>query len=92
MALTAGQTDIAARIDAKMQELARGGHGDNSPNDMAIFAAMADHMPDFKRLLDTVTPGGMDELARKFAGFHRYAKILETIAARIQSGAIQAPR
>jgi hypothetical protein len=63
MALTAEQLRIAAGIDAKMQELARGG-GD----DIAIFAAMAGYMPDFKRLMDSVKPGDMDELGRKFTG------------------------
>jgi hypothetical protein len=87
MALTAEQLRIAAGIDAKMQEIARGGR-----DDMTIFAAMAGYMPDFKRLMDSAKPGDMDELGRKFTGFYRYAKILETIAAGIQSGAIKAPR
>jgi hypothetical protein len=28
----------------------------------------------------------MDELCRRYDGFHRYAKILETIAAGIEAG------
>lgn len=87
MTLTAQQLRIASRIDARMQTLLRTGQ-----DDMAIFAAMADHMPKFKRLLDTTRPDEMDELTRKFTGFYRYAKILETLAAGIQSGAIKVPR
>jgi hypothetical protein len=87
MTLTAQQLRIASRIDGRMQTLLRAGK-----DDMAIFAAMADHMPKFKQLLDTIRPGDMDELTRQFTGFYRYAKILETLAAGIQSGAIKVPR
>ena len=45
-------------------------------------------MPFFKMLLDS-GQDTMDELCRRFAGFYHYAKILETLAAGIQSGAIQ---
>jgi hypothetical protein len=34
----------------------------------------------------------MDELCRRFAGFFHYAKILEMVAAGIQSGAIKVPQ
>ncbi len=36
-------------------------------------------------------PSEIDDLARKFPGFHRYAKILEALADGIQSGAIPVP-
>lgn len=87
MALTAEQLWIASKIDTKMQKLVRAGR-----DDMAIMVAMADHMPKFKQLLDTTQPGDMDELTRKFSGFYRYAKILETLAAGVHSGAIKVPR
>ena len=53
---------------------------------------MAGHMADFKRLMDTAGQNDMNELGRRFAGFLRYAKILEMIAAGIQSGALKVPR
>ena len=87
MALTAEQLRIAAEIDAAMQKLARAGQ-----DDVTIFAGMASHMVDFKRLMDTAGQDGMNELGRRFAGFLRYAKILEMIAAGIQSGALKVPR
>jgi hypothetical protein len=87
MTLSTGQLRIAEKIDAKMQTLLRAGK-----DDVAIMVAMADHMPKFKRLLDTTKPAEMDELTRKFTGFYRYAKILETLAAGIHSGAIKVPR
>jgi hypothetical protein len=87
MTLIAKQVRVAAKIDARTQMLIRAGK-----DDMAILAAMADHMPKFKKLLDTTQRDDMDELSRRFTGFHRYAKILEALAAGIQSGAIKVPR
>ena len=58
---------------------------------MAIMAAMADHMPAFHQLLSTAQPGDIDQLTRKLPGFYRYAKILESLATGIQSGAIPVP-
>ena len=37
-------------------------------------------------------PGGLDELGRRFAGFYRYAKILEAVALGIKAGIIKVPR
>ena len=87
MEITREQLDIASRIDARVQGLARAGR-----DDMEIFAGMADLMPDFKCLMDGSGPGVLDELGRRFAGFYRYAKILEAVASAIQAGAIKVPR
>jgi hypothetical protein len=86
MTLTADQHWIAAKIDTRMQKLIRAGK-----DDMAIMAAMADHMPAVHQLLSTVQPVDMEQLTRKFPGFYRYAKILESLAAGIRSGAIPVP-
>ena len=56
------------------------------------MVAMIDHMPRFKELVDTMAPDDLNELTRKFSGFHRYAKILEAMAGGIQSGAIKVPQ
>jgi hypothetical protein len=87
MNLTAEQLQIASMIDAKMQKLVCG-----SNDDITIFGEMFDYMPDFKRLMDISEPDSMDELCRRFAGFFHYAKILEMVAAGIQSGAIKVPK
>jgi hypothetical protein len=55
------------------------------------MAAMADHMPAFHQLLSTAQPADMEQLTRKFPGLYRYAKILESLASGIQSGAIPVP-
>jgi len=86
MAPTNQQLWIAAKIDTRMQKLIRAGK-----DNIAIMAAMADHMPAFHQLLNTVQPGDLDQLTRKFPGFYRYAKILESVATGIQSGAIPVP-
>jgi hypothetical protein len=86
MALTKEQLWIAAKIDTRMQKLIRAGK-----DNLTIIAAMADHMPAFRQLLDTAGPSDMDQLIRKFPGFYRYAKILESLAGGIQSGAIPVP-
>ena len=78
--------EIAAKLDAKVQRLLGLGY-----DDTAIFVEMTDDMLDFKRLLDAGQLL-MDELCRRFAGFYRYAKILEQIAAGIASGEIQVPK
>ena len=69
-----------------MQKLIRAGK-----DNMAIMAAMTDHMPAFHELLTAAQPAEMDQLTRKFPGFYRYAKILESLATGIQSGAIPVP-
>ena len=60
-------------------------------DNMAIMAAMADHMPAFHQLLSTAQPADMEQLTWKFPGFYRYAKILEALATGIQSDAIPVP-
>jgi hypothetical protein len=57
MALTTEQLRIAAEIDAAMQKLARAGQ-----DDVTIFAGMAGHMADFKRLMDAAGQDDMNEL------------------------------
>ncbi len=85
---TEEQIRLASSIDARMQTLAR--RGVNEP--LAIVGAMADAMPSFKRILDTATRDALDELGQRFVGFHRYAKLLEWLATKLQSGEIVAPR
>ena len=86
MALTAEQRWIATKIDTRMQKLIRAGK-----DNMAIMAAMTDHMPACHQLLSTVQPADIDQLTRNFPGFHRYARILESLATGIRSGAIPVP-
>jgi hypothetical protein len=87
MGLTEEQLQMAGLIEARVKAIAESG-----ADDMAVFAAMADYMPAFKRLMDTSTGDDMDRLAARYAGFYRYAKILETVAEGIRSGKIVVPK
>jgi hypothetical protein len=60
-------------------------------DEMALFVAMADQMPDFKRLMDASASGEIETLARRFPDFHHYAALLTSIAGAIGSGAIKVP-
>jgi hypothetical protein len=85
---TEEQVRLASSIDSQMQALAR--RGVTEPH--AIVGEMADAMPNFKRLLDTAPSEAMDELGQRFAGFYRYAKVLEGLAGKLESGEIVAPK
>ena len=87
MALSEKQVWAASKIDSRMQKLLRAGKDDTT-----VLVAMIDHMPRFKELVDALPPDDLDELARRFSGFRRYAAILEALAGGIQSGAITVPR
>jgi hypothetical protein len=84
MSLSAEQLHIASQIDARVRELEQAGN-----HQVTIFAEMSPLMPGFKELLDTAGRRGLNELCGRFDGFYRYAKILESIAASIQSGEIK---
>ena len=87
MALTTQHVWTATKIDTRMRKLLR-----SDKDAMAIMVAMADHMPAFRELIDTTQPEDLDELARRFLGFHEYAEVLEAVAAGIQSGEIDVPQ
>jgi hypothetical protein len=85
--VTAEQVQIASLIDEQVKRVFRKG-GD----EVAVLMELFDYMPGFKYLLDTARPGDMDQLCERFDGFYRYAKILEDVAAGIQSGEIKVPK
>lgn len=86
MTPTAEQIRIAATIDAKAQKLLGKGC-----DDATILGEMADYMPQFKQLIDSVGQNHhvLDELCQHFPSFNRYGKILENMARAIQSGAFK---
>lgn len=78
---------VAEKLDERVQALLLAGL-----DDVALFAAMSDHMGEFKRLLDAAEPGELDKLGRRFPAFGHYAAVLTSIAAAIRDGAIEVPR
>jgi hypothetical protein len=49
-------------------------------------------MAGFKQLMDTASPAEMRSLMQRFTGLHRFAQVLERVAAGIQSGDIPVPK
>ena len=87
MALTTKQTELAGAIDAYVQQIAANGGGDEE-----ILHTMSDYMEPFKQLLDMSSKQDMDLLCRQYAGFYRFAQLLEQMAQGIADGTIIVPR
>ena len=83
MPVTAEHRGMAGRIDARMKQLDALGL-----LEVEILPEMADFMDDFHHLMMNAE---MDALCEEFAGFHRFTKILETLAAGIASGKVKVP-
>ena len=81
------QRAIAVVLDARINDLEQAGI-----RDFALFAQMGPQMPLFKRLMDIAGPSDLTALCSEYQGLGRYAKLLEMVAAGIQSGAIDVPR
>ncbi len=77
---------IATRLDAAVRELERTG-----ANEVGIFMGMADHMADFKTLLDA-GEGTLNALCARLPSLHNYARIMENIATGIANGDIVVPK
>ena len=84
--VTAKHRRMAARIDRKMKQLDALGL-----LEVEILPEMAEYMPDFHHLMMNTSGSEMDALCEEYAGFFRFAKILETVASGIASGKIKVP-
>jgi ABC-type transporter Mla subunit MlaD len=74
--MTETQQQLAQRLNQRMRRIGGG-------TDERVLAAMADHMPLFKQLLDTSTQAEMNALVQTYPAFGRYARVLERLAARL---------
>lgn len=83
----AEKTKLAADLDARVKALRLAGI-----DDVALFAALSDHMPAFKQLMDAAAPGELGRLASRFPNLHHYAVLLTSIATAIRDGEIKVPR
>lgn len=77
---------MAVQIDRKIKQLDALGF-----LEVEILSEMAEHMPDFHHLMMNTSGADMDALCDEYAGFYRFAKILETLASGIASGKIKVP-
>ncbi len=78
---------LAKRLNEKVNMLIRNGIND----DLSLLAQMVPDMSLFKKLMDLSGEDGMDDLVDKYDGLYHFAKLLERIAAGIQSGNIKVP-
>ena len=83
----AKQGRLARELDTRVRYLRLTGL-----DGIALFAAMADRMPDFKALMDGAGPDGMDALAGRLPDLRNYATVLTGVTRGIQDGIIKAPR
>lgn len=83
---TAEHRQLAASIDARIKQLDA-----LQLREAEILLAMAEYMEKFHHLLTSSTSTAVDALCDEFAGFYRFAKIVESLAAGPASGQIQAP-
>ena len=75
MAVTPQHIKLAQHIDQWVKQVESKGGGDEQ-----LLEGMFDFMGTFKTLLDTTTSAQMDALCLQYAGFYRFAKLLERIA------------
>lgn len=87
MALTTNQMELAGTIDAYVQQIVAGGGGDEE-----ILRTMSDYMAPFKQLLDMSSRQEMDLLCQQYAGFNRFARLLEQTAQGIADGSLTVPK
>lgn len=87
MALTTNQIELAGTIDAYVQQIVAGGGGDEE-----ILRTMSDYMAPFKQLLDMSSRQEMDLLCQQYAGFNRFARLLEQMAQGIADGSLTVPK
>jgi hypothetical protein len=78
---------LAELLDKKVNGLVKTGVSDDS----ILLSHMAADMPMFKQLMDLSDKDEMNELCAAYPGLYRFAKLLERIAAGIQSGDIDVP-
>ena len=86
VSVTAKRRRMASRIDRKMKQLDALGL-----LEVEILPEMAHYMSDFHHLMMNTSGPEMDALCEEYAGFFRFAKILETVASGIASGKIKVP-
>ena len=79
---------LAELLEGKVNDLTRAGVSD----DFRLLALMAPEIPLFKRLMDISGEGGLNDLLAPYPGLYRFAKLLERIAAGIQSGDLKVPQ
>jgi hypothetical protein len=85
--VAAMRLQLATVLDLRFQDVEETRQGD-----VAMLAGMRDYLAGFKGLMDSTSREELNALMQQFPGLYRLAKLLERVAAGIQSGAIPVPR
>ena len=85
--VAAMRVQLATVLDLKFQDVEETCH-----HDLAMLGGMRDYLAGFKGLMDSTSRDELEGLMQQFPGLYRFAKLLEPVAAGIQSGAIQVPK
>lgn len=85
--VTDEQTKLAKAIHDRVKRIEKAGGGDEM-----LLVSLYDQMDTFKRIKDTCTQDQIDLLSHQYTGFHRFAKLLESIAEAIHDGRIEVPK
>jgi hypothetical protein len=80
------QRGMVERIDLKIKQLDA-----LELLEVEILSEMGEYMPDFHHLMTNLSGSEINILCIEYAGFYRFAKILETLATGIASGKIKVP-
>ena len=83
----AKQERLARELDTRVRYLPLTGAAG-----LALFAAMADRITDFRALMDAAGPGGVDSFAARLPDLRHYAAVLTGIARGIQDGTNKVPK
>jgi len=87
MQLTAEQRHLAKLIDEHVCKFPESDSGNEQ-----LLTTVYDYMEAFKIIMDSTTRLQMDYLSQQYPGFHRFGKLLESIAQGISTGDIEVPR
>ena len=78
---------IMASLDRQASALLSSG-----ATDTELFIGMADHMIDFKRLIDSPYRDEIEAMSKDLPGLYHYAALLSSIAQGIADGSVEVPR
>lgn len=85
--LSAEQPHLAKLIDTHVRR-----YPDTDLGTEHLLPTIYDYMEAFKRIIDSTTSVQMDYLCQQYAGFYRFAKLLESMAQGISDGVIDVPK
>ncbi len=87
MNFNAEQIQLATLINTQVNQ-----YPDTTLGTEQLLTTIYDFMDDFKCIMDSTTGVQMDYLCQQYPGLYRLAKLLESLAQGISTGAIDVPK